>query len=141
MNPQDHLAEARRISFDQTGQYLSDAEINAFKVKTTELGPNPYNTYVEDLTFGNHGTGSSIGSTNPNNGGDTDYYRIPSDATMLQDLIEFKSMSWNQANIFKAAYRLGDPQTHSSMERDLNKIIWFAQRMLNQLSKESNGHH
>lgn len=112
MNPQDHLAEARRISFDQTGQYLSDAEI-------TKLS----------------------GISNPNNGGDTDYYRIPSDATMLQDLIEFKSMSWNQANIFKAAYRLGDPQTHSSMERDLNKIIWFAQRMLNQLSKESNGHH
>lgn len=113
MSPQDHLAEARKASFDQTGQYLSDAEIL--------LGPS--NPFIN------------------NNGGDTDYYRIPSDATMLQDLIEFKSMSWNQANIFKAAYRLGDPQTHSSMERDLNKIIWFAQRMLNQLSKESNGHH
>lgn len=108
MNPQDHLAEARRISFDQTGQYLSDAEI----LKLTN-----------------------------NNGGDTDYYKVPSGASMLQDLIEYKDMSWNQANIFKAAYRLGDSQTHSSMERDLNKIIWFAQRMLNQLSKESNGHH
>ena len=108
MSPYDHLAEARKASFDQTGQYLSDAEI----LKLTN-----------------------------NNGGDTDYYKVPSGASMLQDLIEYKDMSWNQANIFKAAYRLGDPQTHSSMERDLNKIIWFAQRMLNQLSKESNGHH
>lgn len=136
MNPQDHLAEARKASFNQTGQYLSDAEINAFKVKTTELGPNPYNTYAEDLTFGNHGTGSSIGSTNTNNGGDTDYYKVPSGASMLQDLIEYKDMSWNQANIFKAAYRLGD--SHSSVERDLNKIIWFANRMLQQLSKDHN---
>lgn len=103
MNPQDHLAEARRISFDQTGQYLSDAQI--FKL------------------------------TN-NNGGDTDYYKVPSGASMLQDLIEYKNMSWNQANIFKAAYRLGD--SHSSVERDLNKIIWFANRMLQQLSKDHN---
>ena len=107
MSPYDHLAEARKASFDQTGQYLSDAEI---------IKPS--------------------GISNPNNGGDTDYYRIPSDATMLQDLIEFKSMSWNQANIFKAAYRLGD--SHSSVERDLNKIIWFANRMLQQLSKDHN---
>lgn len=103
MNPQDHLAEARRISFDQTGQCLSDAQI--FKL------------------------------TN-NNGGDTDYYKVPSGASMLQDLIEYKDMSWNQANIFKAAYRLGD--SHSSVERDLNKIIWFANRMLQQLSKDPN---
>lgn len=103
MNPQDHLAEARRISFDQTGQCLSDAQI----LKLTN-----------------------------NNGGDTDYYKVPSGASMLQDLIEYKNMSWNQANIFKAAYRLGD--SHSSVERDLNKIIWFANRMLQQLSKDPN---
>lgn len=103
MNPQDHLEEARRISFEKTGQYLSDAEI----LKLTN-----------------------------NNGGDTDYYKVPPGASMLQDLIEYKDMSWNQANIFKAAYRLGD--SHSSVERDLNKIIWFANRMLQQLSKDHN---
>lgn len=108
MSPQDHLAEARKASFNQTGQYLPDSEIL--------LGPsNPF--------------------TN-NNGGDTDYYKVPSGASMLQDLIEYKDMSWNQANIFKAAYRLGD--SHSSVERDLNKIIWFANRMLQQLSKDHN---
>ena len=103
MSPYDHLAEARKASFDQTGQYLSDSEI----LKLTN-----------------------------NNDGDTDYYKVPSGASMLQDLIEYKDMSWNQANIFKAAYRLGD--SHSSVERDLNKIIWFANRMLQQLSKDTN---
>lgn len=103
MNQQDHLEEARRISFEKTGQYLSNSEI----LKLTN-----------------------------NNGGDTDYYKVPSGASMLQDLIEYKDMSWNQANIFKAAYRLGD--SHSSVERDLNKIIWFANRMLQQLSKDHN---
>ena len=103
MSPYDHLAEARKASFNQTGQYLPDSEI----LKLTN-----------------------------NNGGDTDYYKVPSGASMLQDLIEYKDMSWNQANIFKAAYRLGD--SHSSVERDLNKIIWFANRMLQQLSKDHN---
>ena len=103
MSPYDHLAEARKASFNQTGQYLPDSEI----LKLTN-----------------------------NNGEDTDYYKVPSGASMLQDLIEYKDMSWNQANIFKAAYRLGD--SHSSVERDLNKIIWFANRMLQQLSKDHN---
>ena len=67
-----------------------------------------------------------------NNGGTTDYYAVPSNAETLQDLIEYKNMSWSQGNIFKAAYRLTD-ESHSTAERDLNKIIWFAQRMLNQL--------
>lgn len=73
--------------------------------------------------------------TEVNNGGTTDYYSVPSDSKTLQDLIEHKDMSWSQANIFKAAYRLTDP-THSSKERDLNKIIWFANRMLDQLKRK-----
>lgn len=72
--------------------------------------------------------------TSNNNGGQTDYYDIPEGSETLQDLIEYKDMSWSQGNIFKAAYRLKD-DSHSSQERDLNKIIWFATRMLNQLQK------
>jgi len=65
-----------------------------------------------------------------NNGGSTDYYKLPSKAIDLQDLIEFKNMNFSLGNIFKAVYRLGS-QSHSSKERDLNKIIFFAQRELN----------
>jgi len=62
-----------------------------------------------------------------NNGGTTDYYSIPEEATMIQDLIEHKDMNFSQGNIFKAIYRLGNC-SHSDAVRDLNKIIWFAQR-------------
>ena len=69
-----------------------------------------------------------------NNGNDTDYYKIPADAEMLQDLIEHKNMGWNIANVFKSCYRIND-STHSSYERDLNKILWFANRELNRIKK------
>jgi hypothetical protein len=62
-----------------------------------------------------------------NNGGETDYYDLPSGSKTIQDLIEHKNMHWNIANIFKACYRLGS-QDHSSLERDLNKIEYFIKR-------------
>ena len=70
-----------------------------------------------------------------NNGGSTSYYKLPTDAIDLQDLIEYNNMSWNIANIFKSCYRLGK-QKHSNTERDLNKIIWFANRELKRIQKE-----
>lgn len=39
-------------------------------------------------------------------------------------------MSWNQANIFKAAYRW---DKKPDLEYNLNKIIWFAQDELKRL--------
>ena len=70
-----------------------------------------------------------------NNGGSTDYYKLPSNSIDLQDLIEFKQMNFSQANIFKAIYRGGN-QDHSDYERDLNKIIWFANRELKRVGNK-----
>lgn len=108
-NHLDHIYEARKASFDQTGEYLPDSEIL--------MGPtNPHKLAT-------------------NNGGATDYYAVPPSATTLQDLIEFKHMNFAQGNIFKAIYRLNDTH-HSDTIRDLNKIIWFAQRELSRLNKD-----
>lgn len=64
-----------------------------------------------------------------NNGGSTDYYKIPDSAKDLQDLIEYREMNFAQGNMFKALYRANaEDNDHSSYERDLNKIIWFAER-------------
>lgn len=68
-----------------------------------------------------------------NKGGSTDYYAVPIGAATLQDLIEHKGMNFAKGNIFKAIYRSEDDLNHSSYERDLNKIIWFAQRELNRI--------
>ena len=71
-----------------------------------------------------------------NDGGTTDYYQLKPEWKELQDIIEDLNMDWNQANILKAAYRLGR-QNHSSKLRDINKIIWFANRIKSQLEKQS----
>jgi hypothetical protein len=67
-------------------------------------------------------------------GWSTDYYTLPVGASELQDLIEYKNMNFAVANIFKAAYRLGD-KAGTSKEYDLNKIIFFAQRELFRMKK------
>ena len=83
-------------------------------------------------------TNQDIKEKYDNNGGTTDYYQLPSNAKQLQDLIEYRNMNFAQGNIFKAIYRANaNSNDHSSYERDLNKIIWFAQRELNRI-KDTN---
>ena len=71
-----------------------------------------------------------------NNGGNTDYYAIPAGATMLQDIIEHRNMNFAVGNIFKACYRLGE-KSGQDVIRDLNKIIWFAERKKARIQKSS----
>lgn len=72
-----------------------------------------------------------------NNGGSTDYYQLPATAKEMQDLIEYRNMNFAQGNMFKALYRCNaDSNTHSSYERDLNKIVWYAQRELQRLRND-----
>lgn len=66
--------------------------------------------------------------TRTSDGGSTDYYRLPVNATELNDLIEHKRMSFALGNIFKACYRFGEKDAASRMY-DLNKIIYFAERL------------
>jgi len=61
-------------------------------------------------------------------GSSTDYYRLPPGAIDLLDLIEHKKMSFALGNIFKACYRLGE-KSGVDLTYDLNKIIFFAERM------------
>lgn len=67
------------------------------------------------------------------------YYGLPEGATDVQDVIEMKQMSWAQGNIFKAAYRLGN-KDGTSVEYDLRKIIYYAQRELERREHAHNKH-
>ena len=71
-----------------------------------------------------------------NNGGNTSYYDIIKGAKTLDDIIESKNMSFAIGNIFKAAYRLGQ-KDNVTEAYDLNKIIYYAERRLKQLNKET----
>lgn len=67
-------------------------------------------------------------------GWSSDYYKLPDGAVELQDLIEYREMNFSVGNIFKAAYRLGH-KDGTDAEYDLRKIIWFAQRELDRITK------
>lgn len=71
-------------------------------------------------------------------GGPSEYYDFPEGSITLNDLIEHKGMSFAQGNIFKAAYRMGGKEG-ISLEYDLKKIKYYANRMLDQLEREKNG--
>ena len=76
------------------------------------------------------------------NGGTTSYYDVPEGAVTLNDLIEHKHMPFWQGEIFKATYALADRAIRtnnfaSSEQRELNKIIYFAERRLAMLAKEN----
>lgn len=61
-------------------------------------------------------------------------YGLPDGAKELQDLIEYRDMSFAIGNIFKSCYRFGKCN-HSDKLRDINKIIWFAKREKRRLEK------
>jgi len=67
-------------------------------------------------------------------GGSSDYYDLPEGATRIQDVI--RDMTWNQANIFKAAYRW---DLKPDLMYNLRKIQWFVEDEIEhqtQLSKK-----
>lgn len=69
-----------------------------------------------------------------NNGGKTDYYDLPKDAKCCQDIIEWRNMNFQQGNIFKVAFTFNQGRHDATTyERELNKIIYFAQRELERI--------
>jgi hypothetical protein len=70
-----------------------------------------------------------------NNGGKTIYYDVPEGAETLNDLIEHKDMPFWRGEIFKAAYRING-KDNTTEERELNKIIYYANRGLNAAKKK-----
>lgn len=76
------------------------------------------------------------GKTVKSDGGPSSYYDFPEGFNTLNDLIEYKEMSFAQGNILKAAYRLGR-KDGITLEYDLKKIKYYADRMLNQLREKT----
>jgi hypothetical protein len=86
-----------------------------------------WETEAEDAADGDQKEEPSPKQT-ASSGGSTDYYDLPEGAVTLNDLIEDKGMSFARGNCFKALYRLGNKQGVDHLY-DLNKIIYFAERM------------
>lgn len=62
------------------------------------------------------------------------YYELPKGSTELQDLISHKNMNAQVGEMFRALYRYGEP-SHSDEEREMRKVIFYAQAELKRLKK------
>jgi hypothetical protein len=72
-----------------------------------------------------------------NNGGSTDYYKIKPEWKDLADIIEDRQLSYNQANVLKAAFTFNLGRHKGTDElREINKIIYFAERQKQQILKQ-----
>ena len=65
------------------------------------------------------------------------YYELPPDAKEIQDLISYKNMNGQVAEMFRALYRYGQC-SHSDLEREINKVIFYGQAELDRLKKYGN---
>jgi len=73
-------------------------------------------------------------SDGTSDGSSADYYKLPPEASQLQDLIAFRDMNAQLGEIFRACYRYGIVK-HSPKIRDIKKIIFYAQAELERLEK------
>ena len=72
-----------------------------------------------------------------NNGGNTDYYKFKENWKECADIIEDREMNYNQGNIFKSAFCFNIGRHNATdYERELNKIVYFANRELKRIEKE-----
>jgi Flp pilus assembly CpaF family ATPase len=67
-------------------------------------------------------------------GSTASYYELPADAQQLQDLISFKNMNGQIAEIFRACYRYGKV-AHSEKLRDAKKMKFYAEAEIERLMK------
>ena len=63
--------------------------------------------------------------TETSDGSTASYYELPEGAAELQDLISYRDMNGQVAEIFRACYRYGQA-SHSDKMRDAKKMQFYA---------------
>ena len=96
------------------------------------------NNDVQDFTNDMINFHFEIVDNSINKGGSTDYYKFKENWKECADIIEDREMNYNQGNIFKSAFCFNIGRHNATdYERELNKIIYFANRELKRIEKEN----
>jgi hypothetical protein len=66
-------------------------------------------------------------------GSSANYYKLPENASELQDLISAKNLNAQIGEIFRECYRYGKA-SHCDEERGIRKILFYANAELNRLT-------
>ena len=107
----------------------------ARRVRDSKMGERVEVMNTEELDFVQAILDSKKPTTaTPSDGSSADYYKLPRSCKQLQDLIAFRNMNAQMGEIFRATFRYGIVP-HSPKERDLKKIIYYAQAELARLKK------
>ena len=78
---------------------------------------------------------SAPGLKSKSDGSTADYYELPKDdPKQLQDLISYRNMNGQVAEIFRACYRYGEVE-HSEKLRDAKKMRFYADAEVKRLEK------
>lgn len=107
--------------------------------------PNPAKTIAERAAepsngFFNPSPGlvklarGSTSDDNTSDGSTASYYQLPEGSEQLQDLISYRNMNGQIAEIFRSCYRYGRA-SHSDQLRDAKKIAFYAQAEVARLEK------
>ena len=72
--------------------------------------------------------------SNRSDGSTASYYQLPEGCAELQDLISYRNMNGQIAEIFRACYRYG-LASHSDQLRDAKKVLFYAAAEVDRLEK------
>lgn len=62
------------------------------------------------------------------------YYELPEGAAELQDLISYRNMNGQDAEMFRSLYRKGR-SSHSDALRDAKKVLFYAKAEVERIEK------
>jgi len=130
--PKKALKVFNAASIEQAMTVLNLREVDVlfglpFKEVYGALGDSP------DVTVTTSSTAPGLKSKS--DGSTADYYELPKDdPKQLQDLISFRNMNGQVAEIFRACYRYGEVE-HSEKLRDAKKMRFYADAEVKRLEK------
>ena len=112
---------------------LTFVEYDSLKFKGMLYELHPTATGDWDKDCWNKGKEPHMTSSD-NNGGSTDYYKIPHEFKDIQDVFQANNLNYAQGTMLKVAWTFNvGRHDATNYERELNKIIFFAQRELDRL--------
>lgn len=100
-------------------------------IQKENVNSNMISAMLQELVRVNHKPIVRVSKTT-SDGSSADYYKLPSGATQLQDLISHRNMNAQLGEIFRAAYRFG-MASHSDQLRDAKKIKFYIEAEIKRL--------
>jgi len=134
--------EDQLIKQDFTATYSNKGLVEGMEPRFIKPEPRFINPEKDFLGYGKkQSDNTKHENSSANNGGETDYYKLksaPFPITDFDDFAEWRKLNGFQFNIGKIVWTFNEGRhTGTDYERDLNKIVHYAQRELRRLKRQT----